>query len=307
MHARSGVNGAGLPHVLQVLGLDLVKGAVAALFSLIGLIAGGLFAGLFGLPPTEFPPQANMNILLPLVFLSGILVAVLLGECFQRLFVGYWPRMLSIWLCTYLLYYLLNTLDGMLFSPLANMSTAIFSSIFPALFAALAIAFLWRSASVGPQWVGRLRAFFTARRPLAMALRLLLAWLIFPPLYYLVGRLAGLFTLRYYLDPSLDLGLTLPPVGTMLAMQVLRGALFLLAVLPIIVAWRGSPAALWLWMGTIIFVQIAASVVLQGYWLPLAVRIPHGLELLADSYIQAYLYAILLYRFKPQGLSLDAG
>ena len=79
-------------------------------------------------------------------------------------------------------------------------------------------------------------------------------------------------------------------------MQVLRGALFLLAVLPIIFAWKSTRTTLWLWLGAVIFIQIAIQTILQAYWLPLvAVRIPHGIELLIDSFAQAYLYALFLY------------
>jgi hypothetical protein len=139
--------------------------------------------------------------------------------------------------------------------------------------------------------------YFSARKPSDWAWRFVLAWLIFPPIYYLAGRVVALFTLRYYTDPSLNTGLTLNiTIESLLAMQILRGALFLLAVLPIVFARRGTRTTLWLWLGSVIFIQIAIQTILQAYWLPLlAVRIPHGIELVADSFAQAYLYALLLY------------
>jgi hypothetical protein len=91
----------------------------------------------------------------------------------------------------------------------------------------------------------------------------------------------------------MDLNFTLEGL---LAMQVLRGALFLLAVLPITFAWRDTRTTLWLRLGTVIFVQIAMQTILQACWLPLvAVRIPHGIELLVDSFALAYLYAMFLF------------
>ena len=223
------------------------------------------------------------------------MIAILLGECFQGLNQRYWQRLLSIWLCNYLLYYLLNVLDGLLFSPLPNMGTGIVSDIFPALFMAAVIAVLWKPRNVESPNIGKVRAYFAARKPANWAWRLALAWLAYPPIYYLMGRAVAPFVQHYYEDPSLNLGLTMPPsVGVLLAMQVLRGALFLIAVLPIIVAWRGSQKGLWLWAGTVIFLQIAGQAILQAYWLPAGLRIPHSLELLADSLLQAGLYALLL-------------
>ena len=101
--------------------------------------------------------------------------------------------------------------------------------------------------------------------------------------------------MHYYQDSSLNLGTVLPSIGTILVMQVLRGAFFLLAVMPIIFSWRNSLRSLILLLGAVIFIQIAATPILQGYWLPLGMRLPHALELLVDSYLQAITYAFLLF------------
>ena len=119
--------------------------------------------------------------------------------------------------------------------------------------------------------------------------------MIYPPIYYVIGRIAALFTLHYYEDPSLNLGLTLPAMSTLLVMQVLRGSLFLLAVAPILFSWEGKPTALWLWVGSVVFIQIANQVIVQAYWLPLGLRIPHAIELMVDSFVQAGLYIWLLF------------
>jgi hypothetical protein len=280
---------------LKRVGLDLVKGAVAALASLLGLVAGGIITAMLGLPTPGMPPQMDLNTLMPLLFLTQIVITIVLGECFQQLYRRYWQRMLSIWLCAYLLYYLLNTLDGLLFSPLPNLSTSIVSSIFPALFAAAVIALLWRHKTTDLSFTGNAKAFFITMKPGTLAWRLLVAWLAFPPIYFMMGRVVAPFVQHYYEDPSLNLGLTLPPLGTMLAMQGLRGALFLLAVLPIMAAWRGSRRTLWLWTGFVIFIQIAGTLIFQAYWLPAGLRIPHALELLADSFLQAGVYVLLLF------------
>jgi hypothetical protein len=157
-----------------------------------------------------------------------------------------------------------------------------------------AIALAWRPKRGAEQPERYLKTFLASRKRLELAWRLALAWLIYPPLYYLIGRGAAVFTLHYYEDPNLGLGLTLPPVGLLMGMQVLRGALFLLAVLPILAAWRGSRRGLWLWVTAVIYCQIAGTTILQAYWLPLALRIPHLLELLIDSAVQAFVYVVLL-------------
>lgn len=282
---------------LKSVGVNVLKGTAAALVSLVGMMIGGIVTSVLKMPNPIMPANVSLTALMPLMLLSGILIAIALGECFRNLYQNYWQRLLVLWLCNYLLYYLLNTLDAFLFTTMTNLSTGLVSNLFASLFLSIMIALLWKPRVDNSTDKRTIVNYFSTRKPSVWVWRFLLAWLIFPPIYYLAGRVVALFTLRYYTDPSLGTGLTLNlTIESLLAMQVLRGALFLLAVLPIIFAWRSTRMTLWLWLGTVIFIQIAMQILLQAYWLPLlAVRIPHGIELLVDSFTQAYFYALLLY------------
>jgi hypothetical protein len=279
-------------------GINVLKGIAVALASVVGLVIGGIITSALNMPIPVLPANVNLAALLPLMFLSKILIAIVLGECFQRLYPKFWQRLVLLWLCNYLLYYLLNTLDALFFTTMTNLGTGIVSNLFPALFASATITVLWKPRPGNLSERRNMLDYFSTRKPGDWAWRFVLAWLIFPPIYYLAGRVVALFTLRYYTDPSLNTGLTLNnfTIESLMTMQVLRGALFLVAVLPIIIAYRGTRTTLWLWLGSVIFIQIAIQTILQAYWLPLlAVRIPHGIELLVDSFAQAYLYALFLY------------
>ena len=281
--------------IIKRIGLDLVKGAIAALAALAGLIMSGMITPILGLPTPEIPPQVEMGLLLPRMFLTLVVISIVLGECFQKLYASYWRRFIFIWLCNYILYYLLNTLDGLLFSPFPNMSTGIVSNIFPALTMATLVAWLWRPKAADSQDRDRVRTYFATRRPVDWAWRLAVAWLVYPPIYYLMGLVIAPVVKPYYEDPTLNLGLTLPPsVEILISMQVVRGLLFLAAVLPIIIAWQGPQSRLWLWVGTVIFIQIAGQIIFQTYWLPAGLRITHCVELLVDSFVQAAIYTLLL-------------
>ncbi len=283
--------------LLKRLGLDLLKGVGVAVAYFVGLIIGGMVTRALGLPAVEMPASMmNLSVLMPRLFISEVLIAMILGECFGRLFEKYWQRAGLLWLCHYVLYAMVNTLDAFLYTTYGNLGTSFVSSLFPTLFAAAVLAWLWRPTKDPATARPSLAAYFSARPPADWGWRFVAAWLCFPPIYYLAGRVVAIFTLSYYQDQSHQLGLTLNlTLESMLAMQVLRGALFLLAVLPMILAWRGSRKALWLQVGLVIFVQVAIQTILQAYWMPLAaVRLPHGLEMLADSFAQAAVYAWLL-------------
>lgn len=130
--------------IIKRVAIDLVKGTAVALVSFLGLVIGGLVTGLLHLLSPSIPANVNMAVLMPLMLISVMSIAIVLGECFQRLSWSYWPRLLSIGICHYLLYYALNLLDGLLFTPLPHMSTGFFADLFPAFFAAAVIAWLWR-------------------------------------------------------------------------------------------------------------------------------------------------------------------
>jgi hypothetical protein len=281
--------------LLQRIGIDILKGAASALAAIMGMVIGGMITSLLHMPTPVMPAQASMAKLLPLMFLSETIMAIVLGECFHNLYANYWKRLLGLWLCNYLIYFLLTTLDGMLYTPITNANTSFVSNLFPALFLAAVVAGMWTPDKDSTAGEKRRKNLFALRKPGSWAWRVGLAWMAFPLIYYLIGRIAAIFTVHYYQDSSLNLGTVLPSIGTILVMQVLRGAFFLLAVVPIIFSWRNSLRSLIPLLGAVIFIQIAATPILQGYWLPLGMRLPHALELLVDSYLQAITYAVLLF------------
>jgi hypothetical protein len=173
----------------------------------------------------------------PLLFISGIAIAIVLGECFQKLPFSYWQRVTTLVICIYILYYLANILDAYLYSPLPNMSTSIFSDLFPALFISLVIASLWRPKAGTPteNWSSLLNK---GRALDGFAWRFMFGWLCYPPIYYMIGLLVVPFTKSYYEDP------TQPGAGTISIWAILLCSsarfLFLLSILPIMLNWPGS-------------------------------------------------------------------
>jgi hypothetical protein len=82
-----------------------------------------------------------------------------------------------------------------------------------------------------------------------------------------------------------------------MAIQLLRGALFLMAVVSFLFPWRRSHRGL-----GVIFIQVTGQGILQACRLSTGLRIPHNLEWLADSLLQAGVYALLLcYPLKTSG------
>ena len=65
-----------------------------------------------------------------------------------------------------------------------------------------------------------------------------LAWLAFPPIYFVFGLCVAPFVVPYY--ASGVPGFMIPSLGTIAATQLVRSALFLAASVPLVRLWRGG-------------------------------------------------------------------
>lgn len=278
---------------MRYVSVSIGKGLLAGLVWQIGLVLGSLVAPLVGFEVPPVPTGVDPNLILPLGILAGVPVAITLGELSRRLQQPFVPRLLTLFLFIYLVAGLGQVLEQLLFTTATNLGFGSISALVQAALFSLAVGALWRPAQAERSFRRALPRFFSARRPADWAWRLLVAWLIYLPIYRGVGLLISPIVAPLYQAEMF--GLVLPDAGAMVDMQYLRGALYLLAVLPILVLWPRSKQTLWLWLGLAIFIQIAATPILLAYWYPLPFRLVHALELTVDSFAQAYLYTQLLF------------
>jgi hypothetical protein len=92
----------------------------------------------------------------------------------------------------------------------------------------------------------------------------------------------------------------MPSQEEILLILLVRSGLFLLACLPIIITWRRSRWRLFLNLGFALFVLVGFLYMLGAYYMPPAVRVPHTLEILADSFTYAGLLVVLLAKCSSQ-------
>jgi len=88
--------------------------------------------------------------------------------------------------------------------------------------------------------------------------------------------------------------LTLPGGRVIVLVQFLRSSLFLLAALPLLMAWSGSRRRLSVTLGLAFYVLVGLFSMIQSYWLAPALQIAHNLEIFADSLVYALALTLLL-------------
>jgi hypothetical protein len=165
---------------------------------------------------------------------------------------------------------------------------------FGTLACAALVAFLFAPGDTGRVFVNSLRASFGGRSWYQWAWRLPVAAVAFMPIYLFFGRMVVPFTYEYYQQQLA--GLTAPGWGQILPVLFGRSVLFLAASLPVLVTWGESRRSLVLSLGFALFVLVGGMGLIGGYWLPLHVRLFHGVEILADSIVYAWVLVVLLVK-----------
>lgn len=297
--------------------LNMVKILLGGLVFFAGMLLGGVVAGFLELPVPALPAGADAVTLMWLQLVAGFLFSGVLALVSRKLGGGFFLRWLTLLLFSWITFSLNTYLEAAIFTgyEAASAYTLVMQFCAAALSSAL-IAWLFPPAPEASyqavvegdrsEAIGAAVCAFTAQfTPAQWAARLLAALLAFPLIYILFGLLARPFIQSYYEQQMA--GLTLPGWEQILPTLFLRSLLFLLACLPVLITWQGSRLSLFVTLGTALFILVGGIYMLQSYWFPITMRIVHGLEILADSFVYSGVLIALLYKESGQTTGVLAG
>jgi hypothetical protein len=261
-----------------------------------GAILGGMLAGQIGLTAPSIPEGTDARTLGLLMLVAGFFFAGVLASVARGLEGRFPTRWLTLSLLIWAAYSLNTYLEASIFSPQAGSSFTVVTELVASLLGGAAVAWLFPSPAVGrPIWAAA-RAFFGGRSVGQWAWRFAAALAAFPAAYVTFGTLISPLVIAYY--ERAQFGLSLPGWGQILPTQFLRSLVFLLACLPVLVAWRRSQRALFVTLGIVLFIFVGGAPMVVAYWYPSTIRIVHSLEILADSLVHAG--ALVLLLVKPE-------
>jgi hypothetical protein len=256
----------------------------------VGLMLSGLVLPALGLEAPASPEGTDANTI-ALWFLAGsMLLGLGLAFLAQQLSGGWVSRWLRLGWLAFVCGAVSVVLDALLFMQTgATLSTSslvitMLNFVLPFFFLAAAAAALFSPAVGGMKrketgwghaWLWKLGA----------------AVLAYPVIYIVFGKLVEPLVRDYYLQGQLEL--TAPGWGQILPIQALRSLLFLLACLPVLSAWKGSSRGLAAALGLAITLLVGFMPVITSYWFPWQLRVFHGLEIMADSFVYAGVLAWL--------------
>ena len=137
--------------------------------------------------------------------------------------------------------------------------------------------------------------------------RVPIAWLLWPIIYFFFGMCVSPFVVHYYQAQSGALGLHIPSFAVIIRTQLLRSAFFLAASLPAIILWTKSRGRLILALGLAHAVTVGIFPLAQSTFLPMTLRIAHGIEITCDSFAYAAVLGLLLARSSKSLKTLREG
>ena len=274
--------------------LNLGKLLLCSLAFIVGAVIGGIVAAVLGLQQPPMPEGVHSSFAFLLLLLESPLMALVLVLVARGLGGGLLPRALALSFFTWVAYTLNTVIETLAFT-VTTIGGAWFTTIsflVPSIVCGIAVALLFPADEKGKGLAAIAREFFGRRTAGAWVWRIAVAAVAFVPIYLFFGSLVAPITADYFQESMY--GLRQPDQDEILLVLLVRSTLFLLACLPIVVMWQRSRWSLFLSLGFALFVLVGLLYMLGAYYMPLAIRVPHGLEIMADSFAYAGVLMVLL-------------
>ncbi len=142
---------------------------------------------------------------------------------------------------------------------------------------------------------GQLRKeYFTGWTSSQFAVRFIIASMLWLVIYYTIGTIIAPLVLPYYTDGSVGYDLMLPAAEIVILLQTVRGFIYVLSVLPILISVKLDKKPLAIILVALLYIAGALAVFVISEQFPVFLRIVHGIELFVDSLIAGTVISYIL-------------
>jgi hypothetical protein len=268
------------------------KICLCALSTAVGIMIAGPLSSALHLEQPRLPGPVNPQMLGLLFLVGGFLLSLALAALSTQLPGSRRSRFIIIAWFVFAWLGINNPIEACIFTTLGGGLVMVLTMLFVSIFVAGAVVWMFDSRLAGTRLPDSFHRFFGHRTVAQWAVRLSLALLAFPVVYFFFGMPVGLMVGRFYQDQSF--GLQLPSLNVVIGVQLARSLIALLAGLPILVLWSGSRQRFAWTFGLNLFVVAGLYGLIQAYWMPWTMRSIHTVELFLDSVVYGWLLAVLL-------------
>jgi len=255
----------------------------------LGTTIGGILVAALALEMPQVPGETDQTVQALLMLPGGIAFAFGLAAMATGLIGRWWERWAVLGTFLFVVNGVGNAIEANIFTTMGGSVGAAVVNLPGSFLCALAVAVLIPGPSKESLAAG-LGDFFSRRSLATLGSRVGMAILAFPVVYFFFGMMIAPIVTPHYAD--LDF-LTIPPMTTLIPVLLLRSTLLLLVSLPIIMGWDGSRPTLILALGLGHFTAVGLGGLIQVTFFPAILRWTHGIEILADSMVYAWILALL--------------
>ncbi|MFW9832354.1 MAG: hypothetical protein ACFFD8_11325 [Candidatus Thorarchaeota archaeon] len=244
-------------------------------------------------------PYLLVQVVIDLIL--GLATAFVFGLIFTRLYYRRLVRIAIGWLTLFIIQWFTTMVEGYLFTTMLTPPLLLAAVMFGLLISflhALFIGFLFSPNITDMSLRIEIKSYFAQHPWYHWLWRFLLTSILYMVIYYSIGTLISPIVLPFYLD--MGIGLTVPPVWVILVVEISRGFLYILALLPLLLSLAVDTKELYLLIAFALYLP-SVAMFLPNPTFPVLLRIIHGLfEILVDSLLFA---AIIILLLKPENKS----
>jgi len=246
---------------------------------------------------SDTPTGVDPTIILLSMFVSGTLISLVMGPISTKLTLPRAQRVGVLFLVLYMFAYFIGAPEVALFTTYSLQFQAfiLIMQFIVNLILAVFIGILFPSPQIGASLIQELKGYFAKRKGSEWLWRFVLASVLFFPIYFFFGFVFSPITGPYYNKPELGLNLVIPSFEIMLPVELVRGLIYALTVVPLLAVIRMPKWRVGLWTSLILAIVGAAVPQLVNVAWPLPLRLGHGVEMVLDSFAQGFMMAWLLW------------
>ena len=261
------------------------KVLVIAAVYFAGSIFSGWISAVLRLQFPKFPGQEYRPVL---SFVAALVLAAGVSLLARGVRGSTASRWLVLFAFIYISFCVNNQIEGAVFSTASGFASNLLYFLMPCSLIAGAAAFLFKA----PDEDSVLTTVFSDRPVSSWWWRFAGAWVAFPFIYYFFGAFAYPLVKDAY--QSSDFALEVPSQSLILGAVFTRSLLFLLAAIPILMNWSRSRRCLTFSLGAALAAMVGLVAMIESTWLPITMRVVHGVEITIDSLIHAWVLVALL-------------
>jgi hypothetical protein len=231
--------------------------------------------------------------------ITAVLYAFVLYYMNTNIPLGRKARILITWIAVYVIQMLNPVLEGIFFTtqfegqPELVFGAVVFGLVLT-LPTALVAGVLFKPEGAISSF-GQLRKEYLAKWTTSQfVIRFIIASMLWLVIYYTIGTIIAPLVLPYYTDGSVGFDLALPAVEIVIMLQTVRGFIYVISVLPIVMSVKLDRKSLAIILVALLYIAGALAVFVISEQFPVFLRIVHGIELFVDSLIAGIVISYLL-------------